>query len=145
MSKNNRKKVYTKSRKQDKNGAFGKLMVSIIILGVVVLLFINYALPIIKEQTKKVVADKTVDAVTENIDKIAADNPEIQQVVDKMTEEDKEKVKEIVAEHVDSDTVTEVMEYVNSGDEQGLMEYAVENLSPDEISELMELYNKYTE
>ncbi len=145
MSKNNRKKVYTKSRKQDKSGTFGRLMVSIIVLGVVVLLFINYALPIIKEQTKKVVADKTVDAVTENIDKIAADNPEIQQVVDKMTEEDKEKVKEIVAEHVDSETVTEVMEYVNNGDEQGLMEYAVENLSPEEISELMDLYNKYTE
>ncbi|SFP74935.1 hypothetical protein SAMN04487928_10792 [Butyrivibrio proteoclasticus] len=144
MSKNKRKNAYYKSKKEDKNSAFGHLMISIIILGVVVLLFINVALPIIKEGTKKIVAEKTVDLIEDNIDKIAADHPEVKEALESLSEEDRETVTEIIADHIDTETAGEVMEYVNEGDKDGLMEYAVENLSPEEISKLAEIYGRYS-
>jgi hypothetical protein len=144
MSKNKRKNVYHQSKKEDKNSAFGHLMISIIILGVVVLLFINVALPIIKEGTKKIVAQKTVDLIEDNIDKIAADHPEVKEALESLSEEDRETVTEIIADHIDTETAGEVMEYVNEGDKDGLMEYAVENLSPEEISKLAEIYSRYS-
>ncbi len=144
MSKNKRKNVYHQNKKEDKNSAFGHLMISIIILGVVVLLFINVALPIIKEETKKIVAEKTVDLIEDNIDKIAADHPEVKEALESLSEEDRETVTEIIADHIDTETAGEVMEYVNEGDKDGLMEYAVENLSPEEISKLAEIYSRYS-
>ena len=145
MSKNNRKKVYKNNAKVDKNGAFGRLMISIIILGVVILLFINVALPIIKESAKKVLAEKTVDVITENVDKIAEGHPEIKEALESLSEEDKETVTEIVAEHLDTQSAGEIMEHVTEGDKEGLVEYALENLSPEEISKLAEIYGKYSD
>ncbi|MBO6240747.1 MAG: hypothetical protein J6O61_07950 [Butyrivibrio sp.] len=145
MSENNRKKVYKNSAKQDKNGAFGRLMISIIVLGSVVLLFINVALPILKDSAKKVVAEKTVDILTENVDKIAEEHPEVKEALESLSDEDRETVTEIVAEHLDTETAGEVMEYVNEGDKEGLMQYAIENLSPEELSKLAEIYGKYSE
>lgn len=144
MSKNKRNNVYRQNKKEDRNSAFGHLMISIIILGVVVLLFINVALPIIKEETKKIVAEKTVDLIEDNIDKIAADHPEVKEALESLSEEDRETVTEIIADHIDTETAGEVMEYVNEGDKDGLMEYAVENLSPEEISKLAEIYSRYS-
>lgn len=144
MSKNKRKTAYRKNQKEDKNGAFGRLMISIIILGVIVLLFINVALPIIKEGTRKIVAEKTVDLIEDNIDKIAAGHPEIKEALESLSEEDRETVTEIIADHIDTETAGEVMEYVNEGDKDGLLEYAVENLSPEEISKLAEIYGRYS-
>ena len=144
MSKNKNKNVYRQNKKEDRNSAFGHLMISIIILGVVVLLFINVALPIIKEETKKIVAEKTVDLIEDNIDKIAADHPEVKEALESLSEEDRETVTEIIADHIDTETAGEVMEYVNEGDKDGLMEYAVENLSPEEISKLAEIYSRYS-
>ena len=148
MSKNNRKKVNKKKKEYDPNGAFGRFMLAMIILGIVILLFINVALPIVKEKFKKAAAEKTVDILSENIEKIAGDSPEAQKLtetLENMSEEDRETVTEIVAEHMDAETVSEVMEYVTDGDQQGLVEYATENLSPEEVMELMEIYGKYAD
>jgi len=60
-----------------------------------------------------------------------------------MSEEDKEKVSEIVAEHMDAETMTDVMEYVNKNDQAGLVEYAAKNFSPEEMNEFKDLYEKY--
>ena len=62
-----------------------------------------------------------------------------------MSDEDRETVREIVAEHMDAETATEVIGYVNDGDKEGLMNYAIENLSPEEISRLIEIYGKYSD
>ncbi len=145
MSKNNRKKVYTKRANTDKNGAFGRLMISIIVLGIVILLFINVALPIIKESARKAVAEKTVDLLTENVDKIAKDHPEIKEALESLSDEDRETITEIVAEHLDTESAGEVMDYVTKGDKEGLMEYAIEKLSPEEMLKIAELYKKYSD
>ncbi len=143
MSKNNRKKVYKKQENPCGNSAFGRLMISIIILGIVILIFINYGLPLLKQEVSHVAAKKTVDVITEHADKIAQDNPEVAQVLESLSEEDKETVTEIISEHMDTETVTEVMEYVEEGNKEALVEYATENLSPEEIEELIKIYGKY--
>ena len=143
MSKNNRNKEYRKSAKRSKNSGFGKLMMSLVILGAVLLLFINVALPMLKDSVKKAAAEKTVDMITENAEKIAADNPKVAEVLENMTEEDKEVGTEIIENHMDAETVSEVSGYVADGDQDALIKYAAENLTPEEMAQLLELYGKY--
>ena len=60
MSKNNRKKVNNMSKKSGKNKGFGRLMFSLVVKGVVLLLFINYALPLLKKEVTHIAAENTV-------------------------------------------------------------------------------------
>ncbi len=143
MSKNNRKKEYTNSAKPAKNSLFGQAMITIIILGVITLLFINVILPRMKNKIKEVAAEKTVDIITQNAEKIAGENPEVAQFLESISDEDKETVTEIISEHMDAETVTEVMEYVKDGNKEELIKYAQDNLSESEISDLMEIYGRY--
>ena len=143
MSKNNRKKVYNDGAKADKNSTFGKVMITVIILGIVAWLFITYALPGVKKKTAEVAADKTIDIITDNAEKISGGNPEVAEMLESLSEQDKETVKKIMSDHMDAETVTEVMGYVKDGDKEALIDYAQENLSPLEIAELLKIYGKY--
>ncbi len=145
MSKNNRKKVYRNGSNPEKNTAFGKVMISIIIIGIVILLFINFVLPVVKKKVANVAAQKTVEILSDNIEKISGENPEVAKMIESLSEEDKETVTRIISDHMDAGTVTEVMEYVKDGDKDALIDYAQENLSPSEVSELLNIYGKYAE
>ena len=145
MSKNNRNSVNSKTKKPSKNTAFGKLMCSLVILGVVLLLFINFALPLLKKEVSHMAAEKTVDIITQNADKIAGDNQEVKKVIESMSDEDKEVVTEIIENHMDAKTATEVMGYVNDGDKEALMKYAAENLTAEETLELINIAGKYAD
>ena len=145
MSKNNRKKVYRNDANPGKNSTFGKVMISIIIIGIVILLFINFVLPVVKKEVADVAAKKTVEILTDNVDKLSGGNPEVAKMIESLSEEDKETVTRIIENHMDAGTVTEVMEYVKDGNKDALIDYAQENLSPSEISELLQIYGKYAE
>ena len=145
MSKNSRKKVNNISGKASKNTGFGRLMFSIVVLGIVLLLFINFALPLLKKEVSHIAAEKTVDMILSDPEKIAGENKEIKKVLESMSDEDKEVVTGIIENHMDAKTVTEIMGYVNDGDKAALMEYVNENLSTDEVMELMEMYGKYSD
>ncbi|MBO4457335.1 MAG: hypothetical protein J5802_06435 [Butyrivibrio sp.] len=114
------------------------------VICIVLILFVKFAFPMIVKKTKKAAADKAVDIMYENIDKIAGDNPEVKEALESISEEDKEKVSEILAEHMDANTMTEVAGYVNNNDQEGLVEYATENFSPEELAEFKDLYEKYS-
>ena len=145
MSKNNRKNVNNISTKQNKNTGFGRFMFSIVVLGVVILLFINFALPLMKKKVSHVAAEKTVEMILADPEMIAGDNKEIKKVLESMTDEDKEVVAGIIENHMDAETVTEVMGYVNSGDKEAIMKYVSENLSVEETMELIQMYGKYSD
>ncbi len=145
MSKDNRKKVNTKTQKAEKNSTFGKVMITIIVLGIVILLFYNFVFPKVKKSVSHIAAEKAVDVITKNAEKVAETNPEVARVLESMTEEDKEVVTEIIENHIDAGAATEIMGYVQDGDKDALMDYATENLSPEEIAELMKLYGKYAQ
>ena len=145
MSKDNRKKVNTKPQKPSKNTTFGKVMITIIILGIVFLLFYNFVLPKVKKGVSHFAAEKTVEVITQNAEKVAESNPEVAKILESMTEEDKDTVTEIIENHMDAGTAAEIAGYVQDGNKEALMDYATENLSPEEMAELMKLYLKYAQ
>ncbi len=67
----------------------------------------------------------------------------VKEVVDSMSEEDKDTVTEIIADNVSIDSISDVQSYISSGDSAGLMKYAQENLSEEEQAELLEIMAKY--
>ncbi len=143
MSKNKRKTVKYDTTGPSKSAGMVRFIFTLIVLCVVVMIFIRVALPMIKQKTKQVAAEKTVDLITEHAEVIAGDNEKVREAIANMSEEDKETISKIVEEHMDAETVSEVMEYVNENDKEGLIEYATENLSQEEIIELMGIYYKY--
>ena len=145
MSKNVRNKNYRRPSQDRKGSAFGRFLVTLMIFGIVVFIFIKYAFPIIKQETKKVAAKKTVEVLTDNIDKIAGDNEQIKEAVENMSEEDKETLAGIIENHMDAESTAQVIEYVNEGNKEELLKYAAENLTQEEMMELMEMYSKYAE
>ncbi len=132
-------------RKNNKEKALVKAIAVILILIVVVLLFIKLGMPIVKKNLKKAAAEKTMDVIIDNSDKIAAENPEVAKILDKLSDEDKEKVTQIIENHMDAESVKEVMGYVSEGDKESLIKYAAENLTPEEMLELANIYGKYAE
>ena len=101
-----------------------------------------------KSKIEDVVVEKAADTIVETVitdqaKKMGASDAEVQQVLEQVTEEDKQVVEEIVINHMDSDVISKGTEYLESGDIEGLKQYASETLSPEEIDELMELYDKY--
>ena len=123
--------------------AFGRFIFSLMVVCLVLMMFIKVALPKIVKKAKKAAADKAVEIMYDNVEKIAGKNPKVKEALESMSEEDKEKVSEIVAEHMDAETMTDVMEYVNKNDQAGLVEYAAKNFSPEEMNEFKDLYEKY--
>ena len=145
MAGNNRNKKYTHIPRDRRNNAFGRCIFTLAIICIVLMLFIKFAYPMIVAKTKKAAADKAVEIMYDNIDKLAGDNEKAKEMLESISEEDKEKVSEILAEHMDAETVSEVAGYVNNNDQQGLLEYATENLSPEEMEQFKDLYEKYSE
>lgn len=144
MSKESENKKYKNGSNPGKKGTFEKIMISIIAVGIVILLLINYAFPYIKSKTKQVAADKAVDVIIDNADKVSGGNEQVQEILENLSDEDKEKVSEILENHMDQETISEVMEYVKEGDQESLLKYAAENLTLEEMTELMEIYDKNT-
>ncbi|WP_026516132.1 hypothetical protein [Butyrivibrio sp. MC2021] len=145
MSKNKRNTVKYDTTGPSRSGSMTRLIFTLIVLCVVIMIFIKVALPMIKQKTKQVAAEKTVEVLTDHAEIIAGDNEKVKEAIGNMSKEDKETLAGIVEEHMDAETVTEVMEYVNNNDKEGLIEYATENLSQEEIEKLMGLYKKYSD
>ncbi|MBQ3791008.1 MAG: hypothetical protein II800_08745 [Lachnospiraceae bacterium] len=60
-----------------------------------------------------------------------------------MPEEDKEKVTQIVADHMDAGTISEVASDIANGDTGSVLEYAQENFSDEEMDTLRDMAEKY--
>ena len=144
MSKQNGNKKRKNTENVGTKSVFEKVMISVIVIGIVIFLFINYALPVLKQGTKHVAAEKTVDVIIKNADKVSGGNEKVEEMLNSLSEEDKETVSGIIENHMDSETVSEVMKYVQDGDKESLMKYAADNLTLDEMSELLNMYEKYS-
>jgi len=132
------------SGKRKKGISTTKKVIIIIELIVLIALLLYFGKSKIKDVVVKKTSEKIVESVIVNQAKQSgASEEEIQKVLDTVSEEDKEKVEEIVQNHMDSDVVTQGTEYLQNGDIEGLKQFASEELSPEETQELMELYEKY--
>lgn len=65
-----------------------------------------------------------------------------QAIVDSIPEEDKEKVVEIAANHIDQ--LPDAASYVQSGDVEGLAELLQENLTEEETGTIQDIMTQYT-
>lgn len=65
------------------------------------------------------------------------------EIMESMSEEDKDTVSEIIANNVELEDIPEIQSYISGGDSAGLMEYAKDNLSDEEQAELAEIMIKY--
>ncbi len=65
-----------------------------------------------------------------------------QAIVDSIPEEDKEKVVEIAANHIDQ--LPDAASYVQSGDVEGLTELLQENLTEEETGTIQDIMTQYT-
>jgi len=91
-----------------------------------------------------VVSDKVIEKVIkEEAVKYGASEEQIQQVLDSVSEEDKETVQNIVEEHMTEETVDEIKDAISTGDTATLIDYANESLSDEEKQQLFGLYEKY--
>lgn len=67
----------------------------------------------------------------------------VQEIYNSLEPEDKQAVKEILADNITLETVKDVKSYVDNQNIQGLTEYLKENLSTEEQAVIYELYEKY--
>lgn len=121
---------------------------SIIILLIEILILIALLIYFGKTKLKQVVVEKTTDKViesviTEQVKQMGASEEEINEVLDKVSDDDKQAVEDIITNHLDSETINKGTEYIKSGDIDGLKDYASQTLTPEETEELMNLYEKY--
>ena len=144
MSKQSVNKNGKNGKNPGKNSTFEKIMIGVIIAGIIIFVFINFAWPKLSKKTKEVAADKTVEVIVQNADKVSGGNDQIKDMLENLSEEDKKTVSEIIENHMDQETISELMGYVKNKDKESLMKYAAENLSASEILKLMEIYNKYS-
>ncbi len=67
----------------------------------------------------------------------------VQEIYNSLEPEDKQAVKEILADNITLETVKDVKSYVDDQNIQGLTEYLKENLSTEEQAVIYGLYEKY--
>ena len=66
------------------------------------------------------------------------------EIMDSMSEEDKDTVTEIIAQNFTTSTISDLDRYMSDNDTEGLMKYAQDNLTEEELAELEEIMKKYT-
>lgn len=67
----------------------------------------------------------------------------VEEIYNSLEPEDKQAVKEILADNITLETVKDVKAYVDNQDMQGLQQYLQESLSDEERAAIYELYEKY--
>lgn len=121
-----------------------KKVILILELLLLVGLIVYYGKTKLKEVVVKQAADQVVETIVTNQAKqMGASDEEIKQVLEQVSEEDKQAVEDIVINHLDSEVISQGTEYLEKGDIEGLKQYASEELSQEEIQQLMGLYEKY--
>lgn len=94
-----------------------------------------------------VVSEKLMTKVAQTVaasDSDSTSTTAAKEIYQKMSGEDKAKVKSIAKKHMTLSNVAKVQQYLSDNDTEGLKEYAYETLSDNEISQLKELYSKYS-
>ena len=87
----------------------------------------------------KTVVDKAIDSYADKSD------PEVKEKLEAITEEDKDKVSEIISENISLENMGDVESYISNKDVDGLMDYAQDKLTEEEYSELTGLLEKYSD
>ncbi len=66
-----------------------------------------------------------------------------QEILDIMSDTDRETVDQIITNHMSAETMKEATSYITSGDTAGLKQFAKDTLTASEMEQIRELYKKY--
>lgn len=116
----------------------------VFLIAIVIILLVGYfvALPKIKTKAAGVVAEKLLESqISSDASAIAGVNA--QEILDAMSDTDRETVDQIITNHMSAETMKEATSYITSGDTAGLKQYAKDTLTVSEMEQIRELYNKY--
>ncbi|WP_026527439.1 hypothetical protein [Butyrivibrio sp. VCD2006] len=101
----------------------------------------------INEAKKEVVKGVAKTVVNKAIEEYAekAGSEEVKEKLESITEEDKDKVSEIISENISIESMGDVESYISNKDMDGLMDYAEDKLTAEDYSELTDIMEKYSE
>ena len=133
------------ARLKDKKKGSGMakvLIIAIIIIAIVGILFKFFVYDNLKEKAIDKVSENLIEQVLQK-DGLPVDSQRVKQIIDSVSEEDKQKVEKIFNEEFGVTSIPKITEYVTNRDINGLKEYAKEKLSDDQLTELYQIYRKY--
>lgn len=111
-----------------------------VIIGVICLGGWYLTTHVLKQKVESAVTDRLLN---EAIQAAGVDSETVQEIVNSMDPEDKQKVEDIVDDHVNAETIKDVQGYISDGDTQGLKQYAKSQLNDQEQAELYDIAKKY--
>ena len=133
------------SKYQEKKGhGCRNFLIVVIVLAIILLMIWCVIIP----KAKREVASTVTKTIMEDYPDLLGTNSEnlervVNEIEEKMRDEDKAKVEKIVTNHITPSTVSEASKYVRNQDSQGLKQYVEKTLSQEEINELVQMYQKY--
>ncbi len=87
----------------------------------------------------KTIVDKAVDQYAGNA------SSEVKEILDSVSEEDKDRVTDIMIDNISIEDIPDVESYISNKDVNGLKDYAKEKLTEEDYSELTGILEKYSE
>lgn len=97
----------------------------------------------IKTKAAETIGKKLLESQLEGQININGQNVDVSEIIDKMEEEDVEKVTDIAEKYVSGESISECMGMIQDGNVSGLQDYAKENLTQEDKQELQGIYEKY--
>ena len=94
-----------------------------------------------KQKTVELTAKQLEQGLVSQLEAQGLTQEQAQAIVDSIPEEDKQKVTEIAANHLDQ--LPDAASYVQSGDVEGLTELLQENLTEEETSTIQDMMTQY--
>ena len=97
----------------------------------------------IKDAKKEVIKSVAKTVVDKAVEQYAGDSSsEVKEVLDSVSEEDKDKVADILVDNMSLDDISDVQDYISNKDVDGLKDYAKDKLTEEDYSELTDILEK---
>lgn len=99
----------------------------------------------INDTKKEIIKNVAKTAVDKAVEQYAGDSDsKVKEMYDSVSEEDKDKVADIIVDNMSIDDMTDVQEYISNQDVDGLKDYAKDKLTEEDYSELTDILEKYS-
>ncbi len=99
----------------------------------------------IEDAKKEVIKNVAKTVVDKAVEQYAGESSsQVKEMLDSVSEEDKDKVADILVDNMSIDDISDVQEYITNQDVGGLKEYAKDKLTEEDYSELTDILEKYS-
>lgn len=99
----------------------------------------------IEDAKKEVIKNVAKTVVDKAVEQYAGESSsQVKEMLDSVSEEDKDKVADILVDNMSIDDISDVQEYITNQDVDGLKEYAKDKLTEEDYSELTDILEKYS-